>query len=161
MINVGQQKLEFDEKLDPYFTETTNKNGATKKLNMSEAGYVKSIEFNIIIKREFYSQNGEPKIWYGLQRMVAKIPNERSFRYLFLYKEPTMQNIAITYFDPTVLDGFGTHAKITSLIDFSDGQYVKKVGSAKKLSVEQLRLKIKNREILGVFKDDLKSQLAI
>jgi hypothetical protein len=161
MNSIGYMKLQFDEKLNPFFLETIDLQGNTKTVSMREAGFSKEISFEIIIKREFYSQNGEPKVFYGLQHMLAKIPNERSFKYLWLFKSPDMQNIAISFTDPTVMDNFGNHARVTTLLDISDVQYIKKVGTPKKLSQEELRLKIKNNEVLGIFKDDLKNQLAI
>ena len=162
MINVGSQKLCFDEKLTPYFELTTDKQGTIKNLTMQQANHVKILTFDVCLKREFLDNLGEKKIIYLLQHMKAQIPNEKSYRYVYLYFEPkVMQNIGICYVDPTVLDSFGTHAKITTLLDWSDVQYLKPIGKPTKLSPEQLRLKLKNKEILAILKDDLRSQLAI
>ena len=158
MISVGCRKLDFTEKLEPYFIETIDKQGTTKTLTMKDCGYVKELVFDVVIFREFFSPSGEPRKWFGLQECVAKIPNERSYRYIYLFKSKDMDNIAITFVDPLTLDNFGTHSMVTTLVDISDGQYIRKVGSAKKLTIEQVRLKLKNREILGIYRDDLKSQ---
>jgi hypothetical protein len=161
MINIGARKLCFNEKLEPYFEETVDKQGTIKNLTMADAGFCKKIEFDIVIKREFVNNNGEPKILYFLQHCKAQIPNERAYKYVYISKFPSMLNVAISYFDPTSLDSFGTHSVITTLLDFSDGQFISKVGTAKKMTPEQIRKLVKEKAVLGIFKDDLRSQLAI
>jgi hypothetical protein len=147
--SVGYEKLKFDSEGTPYFERTISKDGTTRNVSMEENGFVKSLTVDVIIRREGFSPTMERKIWLGLQKLEFKIPARDSrYRFHYLKFEKGMTSPCLSIFDPSL----GTFCGITERLDITS-EFVRKVGSAKKITPQKAKQLVQDKAVLGIFSD--------
>src|SRR4030066_2305160 len=99
IVSIGAEKLKFDSEGNFYVDRVINKNGETKRFELSELSppLLKEVEFSVIIKRSWTTAQGEDRTFLGLQKMVARVPSDSQYRYTFLsYVPKIMQSICVS-----------------------------------------------------------------
>jgi hypothetical protein len=157
---VGLQKLEVDVNGDLFVSEIIRDGNPpeTKRVELSDlhCPLVKTVDAQIIIRRDYFTPTGEPKTFLGLQKLRFTIPKGEDYRYWFLaYLPKKMGSICLSIVDIDTLN------RSTQTLDFNSKfgkRIMRKIGKLKGLSYEQARYLLRNNEILGFFSDDFAEQ---
>ena len=158
----GYEKLQFDEVGNPYFLRTVSNDGTTEKVLPENATLpcLKELNLQVVLKREGYTPDMRKKVWYGLQQIQIKIPNEREFKnYFLVYDKKAMDTVCVKVLSPSIVDSFGnynTYAYNMSLQPQKDSVeygWVKFVGKPKQISPLKLKFMLQNKEIIAVLTD--------
>jgi hypothetical protein len=156
------KKIKFNEKNEPYFEYRKNGHKDTEFINqtLESNGYVKDLTVNVILKRSFYSPQGEPKVWFGLQSVKVSIPNEKSFQYYYLYYDPkAMQNVCVSIISPQLIDEFDNINSVTYNFNLQpkreslEYEWVRLIGKPKSISKIQASAFLKSKYALCVLTD--------
>ncbi len=154
---VTSQKLEVDVNGDLYVSEVIKDGNPpmTKRVELSELDIplLKTVECNVIIRRDFYTPTGEPQIFLGLQKLRLTMPKGEDYRYWFLcYREKKMSTVCLSIVDINSMN------RSTQTLDFNSQfgkRITRKVGQPKQLTESEARVLIRNKSIIGVFNDNL------
>jgi hypothetical protein len=156
----GAQTMKLDEKGDLYFEEIISNDMPPKVKRVEpcerDPPLVKELEASVIIKRSYYSPTGEPRTFFGLQKLHMKIPQGEDYRYFYLcYKPSVMQTVNLVIVDPDrMMLTSRTLALRAREKRALENRITKKVGKPKKLTENQVRYLIREKKTLGVMNDD-------
>jgi hypothetical protein len=138
---------------DAYFQKWVKKSELTKveKLKPEQIGLVKNLDFQIIIKRSAISESTlTKKTGFFLQRYKVSIPKEKRYNddYISMpkgVKRPHINHLA---------QSLGNYCGFCEAISPNDTEYIKKVGTAKRITVTEARHLIEQKAVIGVFTED-------
>jgi len=162
---LGEEKLRFDENFNPYFIRTISKDGKTEKIQPEQCTLplVKELTAFVVLRREGFSPSMEKRVWYGLQQIQIKVPNEKEYRYHYIcYDARAMSNVCVVILNPTLKDSCGNYNKTAwdmslnpkKMEDASyEWEFIRFIGKAKPISAGKLAELKQNKQILAVLND--------
>jgi hypothetical protein len=167
---IGAEKLQFDELGNPYYLKTISKDGKTEKILPQDATpkMLKELTVNIILRRNFYSPIGEPKVWFGVQQIQITVPDERSYRYHYLvYDKKSMGNICMKIVNPFYRDSFGNYNSYAW--DFTlnlkqleresyEFSWIKRIGKPQTITQGKAIVMLRDREAIVLLNDSGEEQ---
>jgi hypothetical protein len=131
------EKLNMDEKMNPVFqTINSTNNEVVETLTPEQKGLWKSKEFYILFQRVALNPKTLMNIsaWFA-QKIMFKVPSKEEFDYHYFAWEKGFSVPCVRVLDSRM----GRLAGFTFQVSATDATYTKKIGAAKRLSVEQVR----------------------
>jgi hypothetical protein len=147
----GAEKVVLNELGEPMFRRCITHDGkGTKDVPISERGFVKQLDVQVLLKRSFFSEaDYEQHTAFFVQKYRCKMPKDRDLEFVyFKYNPKTMGTVCIRNFDKRYAFNIAIHSK-----DDQKKYGIKKIGKAKKVSLEKAKAMLQNHEVLGLFND--------
>ena len=161
-ISLGQEVLKFDEFGNPYYVKTINKRSETANIQPQECTLplMKELTIKIILKRDFYSPQGEPKKWFGLQTIKIAIPKEKPLRYYFLAYDPKcMSNVCVKVVSPEMYDSFNNYNSVawdmslSATRDSIEYEWIKRIGKPQTITALKAKTLLDSKEAFCIMTD--------
>lgn len=120
-------------------------------LKPKDLGYVKRIEFDIIVQREGYTNTMQKRIILALQHMKAEIPDIEEYKGLHLkYTKPTYYKRKFSK-GAITLSEFQT--QITQKLSVGADKRIKPIGKERLITEVEAKKLLKNCLVLGIFSE--------
>ena len=151
MVSIGSEQLKFDENGNPIFVKTISYKGETVTLTPEQKNLKKELTFQILFQRVALNPKTMLNLsaWF-VQDLLIKIPNKEEYRYYYLYYEKGMNLPCVRILDVNM----GKFCGFTTQVTLSDKTYVRKIGSAKRVTEIQAKKMLLDGSVLCVFSEE-------
>jgi hypothetical protein len=139
----------YDKNGVPFFRERKYPKDETfVDLSLEQCGYTKSLSVKVIIKREGFSEKSfTRKIGYFVTELTYQIPNDlREFRMCWFYYDKR-------HMDSICIKSFATKEGYAYSINPLDRDFLKSKSKPIRVTENEVRAMIQNREVLGIFSE--------
>lgn len=156
------EKLMFDEKGNPFYRYRKHGHNDPNFEDRppEQNGLVKELSINVILKRSGYDATMREKVWFGLQELQIKIPQEKALRYHYLkFESKAMSNICVVIVSPQILDQQGNCNTIAYTFNIQPNResqefdWVRAIGKPKTISALKAQSLLANKQVLAVLTD--------
>jgi hypothetical protein len=140
----GYEKVILDSEGNPCFRRVVDDYGKqTIDVPVTEKGFVKELEVQLIQKREYFSERTfENKVAIFLLTYKLKMPKDRALQYVYFYYEHGFSNVCIRNFDT------GLTTSINIMNENNQKEYGIRQISRKRISITKANSLIRDKAVL-------------